>query len=57
MDVELYSSFEDWASDLGYDAESRKAYRTYRRCIKMVPRVRKFLGDDALIRQLRAAEH
>ena len=53
-----YSSFEDWAADLGYDHDSRNAHRTYLGCLKMVPRVRAFCGnDDALLNELRDAEH
>lgn len=56
--VEDYSSFEDWAADLGYDPDSRKAARTYRGCLKMAPRVRAFCGnDDRVLSELRDAEH
>ena len=56
--VEDYTSFEDWAADLGYDPDSRKAARTYDACLAMAPRVRAFCGnDDAVLDELRNAEH
>ena len=56
--VEDHSSFEEWAANLGYDPDSRKAARTYRGCVKMAPRVRAFCGnDDAVLDELRDAEH
>jgi len=56
--VEDYSSFEDWAADLGYDPDSRKAVRTYQECLKLAPRVRAFFSnDDELLAELRSAEH
>jgi len=56
--VEDYGSFEDWADDLGYNHDSRKAKRTYDGCLAMAPRVRAFCGnDDAVLSELRAAEH
>jgi hypothetical protein len=38
-------SFEDWCSDLGYDADSRKAEATYKACEAIAPRLTRFLGD------------
>jgi hypothetical protein len=38
--------FEEWAEDLGYDADSREAYATWKACGKIAKRVRRFLGDD-----------
>lgn len=38
--------FEDFASDFGYDEDSRKAYATWEACGKLAARVRRFLGDD-----------
>jgi len=38
--------FESFCSELGYDADSRKAERTWKACQTMAPRVRRFLGDD-----------
>jgi hypothetical protein len=38
-------SFEEFCSEFGYDSDSRKAERTYNACVKMAPKVRKFLGE------------
>jgi hypothetical protein len=40
------STFEDWASDFGYDADSRKAYATWERCRDLGLRLRQILGAD-----------
>lgn len=40
-------SFEEWASDLGYDPDSRKAYATYQTLAEQAKLLRHFLGDDA----------
>lgn len=48
-DASSYKSardLEDWASDLGYDTDSRKAEKTYRAVEKLTRKLRKFLGDD-----------
>lgn len=47
--------FEEWASDLGMDADSRKAEATYRECRKIGEKVLKFLGDD--LRRFQEASH
>jgi hypothetical protein len=44
VSVENSRGFEDWASDLGYDPDSRKAEKTYLACVKSSERLRKFLG-------------
>jgi hypothetical protein len=43
-----YSGFEDWASEMGYDADSRKAEKIYRECIETALKLRAALGDDGL---------
>lgn len=40
--------FEDWAGDLGYDTDSRKAERTYNAVLAQVDELRELLGDDFL---------
>ena len=35
-------SFDDWASDLGYDTDSMKAFRTYGACCAMGRQLRQF---------------
>lgn len=37
--------FEDWASDLGYNTDSRKAERTYKAVQSQTVKLRKLLGD------------
>ena len=44
--VENSREFEEWASDLGYDPDSRKAEKIYNTCIKQAERLKKFLGND-----------
>ena len=44
--VENARSFKDWASDLGYDPDSRKAERTFRICERQAKRLRQFLGSQ-----------
>lgn len=56
--VEDYNTFEAWCDDLGYDPDSRAHHRTWKRCRKLAPLVRAFLGnDDAVLDELRGAEH
>lgn len=40
--------FEQWADDLGYDTDSRKAEATYRECLDIALKLRAALGDEAL---------
>ena len=42
----LDQSFEAWAADCGFDADSRKAERIYHECLKVFPRLRALLGAD-----------
>lgn len=44
--IECADSFEDWASSLGYDTDSRKAEKTYKACVKNQQNIRRFLGTD-----------
>jgi hypothetical protein len=39
-------SFEEWASELGFDADSRKAERTYREVERQAQQLRAFLGSE-----------
>jgi hypothetical protein len=39
--------FEDWASDYGYDTDSRKALATYEQCVKQAAELQRLLGRDA----------
>ena len=40
------SSFEDWADELGFDTDSRRAERTYRQVQRQTDELRQLLGDD-----------
>lgn len=42
------SGFEDWASDLGYDTDSRKAEALYRKCLQQALMMRRMIGDTGL---------
>ena len=42
----LLTGFEGWASDLGYDPDSRKAEKIFKTCEKQAEKLKKFLGDD-----------
>ena len=45
--VDNAQSFEDWASEYGYDTDSRKAEATYRICEKQAQELKALLGRDA----------
>lgn len=49
-----YSSFEDWASDMGYETDSRKAEKIYQECLAHALKLRNSLGEEGL-RELREA--
>jgi hypothetical protein len=53
-DVIEYGSFEQWASDFGYDPDSRKAEAIYKACLAHALKLRLAIGD-AGIAQLREA--
>jgi hypothetical protein len=41
-------SFEEWASDYGYDTDSRKAETAYRACLDIALKLRNSIGEDGL---------
>jgi hypothetical protein len=41
----LDQPFEDWASDLGYDPDSRKAEKIFNTCKKQTEKLKRFLGE------------
>lgn len=41
-----YDNFEDWASDFGYDTDSRRAEQTYNSCLENGIKVRTLLGNS-----------
>lgn len=47
-DVLDYGGFEDWASSLGYDTDSRSAESIYRACIDTTTKLRAYLGANVL---------
>lgn len=44
--IENTGAFEEWASELGMDTDSRKAERTYKAACLQVEKLRQFLGED-----------
>ena len=42
----ITENFEEWAADLGYDSDSRKALKTYKACEHSAKRLENFLGYD-----------
>jgi len=42
----LDQDFENWASDLGYDPDSRKALRIFETCKRQAIRLEKFLAQE-----------
>lgn len=48
--------FKDWAENLGYSPNSRRAERIYRTCAKQTKRLQRFLGDDLFKTLLYAEE-
>ena len=49
-------SFEDWASDMGYDTDSRKAERTYDIIVRQSKNLKLFLGKETLSEALHKVE-
>jgi hypothetical protein len=49
-----FDSFEDWASDYGYESDSRKAETIYRACLDIALKLRNGLGE-ALMGELQEA--
>lgn len=53
-DVIDHPTYESWASDLGYDEDSRKGEAIYRACLEIALKLRAGLGESVLA-ELRAA--
>lgn len=49
------ATFEDWASEFGYDPDSRKAESIYRDCLAIALRMRAGLGESILAELTEAA--
>lgn len=43
-----YAGFEDWASEYGYDTDSRQAESTYRACLDIALKLRAAIGEAGL---------
>lgn len=41
------NTFEQWARELGYDTDSRKAEKTYKAVKRQAEQLKRFLGDEA----------
>ena len=54
--VDNARSFEEWASEYGYDTDSRKAERTYQICKKQAQELKALLGQDAYNQLLYSTE-
>ena len=52
--VDATTSFEQWAEDMGYDTDIRKAERTWRAVEKQTAGLRRLLGSDAFDELLEA---
>lgn len=46
--IQSEGSFENWASSLGYDSDSRKALKSYEMTKKLTWKYAKFMGQDLL---------
>jgi hypothetical protein len=44
--IESARSFEEWAPELGYDPDSRKAEKIFKICKIQAAKLKKFLGDE-----------
>jgi hypothetical protein len=44
--AENEGSFENWASSLGYDTDSRSAEKIYNQCLKISKKLNQLLGED-----------
>lgn len=54
--VQNSRGFEDWAADLGYDADSRKAEAIYRACCDMALALQRWLGLEKYAQLLACTE-
>ena len=54
--VDNAQSFEAWASEYGYDTDSRKAEKTYNICVQQAQELKALLGQDAYNQLLNGTE-
>jgi hypothetical protein len=52
----LNAPFEEWATDLGYDADSRTAEKIYQQCLQTGLRLRSGIGEPAFSQLLAETE-
>ena len=45
--IENTRNLEEWCGEYGYDADSRKAEKTYKLCQKQAKDLKRFLGEEA----------
>jgi len=55
-DVENQGSFEEWASNYGYDEDSRKAEKIYRACKEQTDDLKRVLGAELFDKLLECTE-
>lgn len=53
-DVLNHSSFESWATDFGYDVDSREARRTYHTCVESANKLAAVLGGVPQVQELQS---
>jgi hypothetical protein len=51
-----HATFADWASDFGYETDSRQAERIYKQCLEIGLKLRAMLGDSTLSELREAAQ-
>ena len=47
-DVLNYTGFEDWASNFGYDTDSRKGEKLYQDCLAIALKLKAILGNETI---------
>ncbi len=55
-DVIDHPTYESWASDLGYDADSRKGEAIYRACLDIALKLRSAIGEEGLAKLREACQ-
>ena len=50
MDIQVVDegTFADWADNMGYDADSMKAFNIYKSCLKESKDLKEWLGEKVL---------
>jgi hypothetical protein len=50
--IEQTDGFEDWASGLDYDTDSRQAEKVYNACLKVAADLKRLVGDEEVYEDL-----